>query len=91
MTKELQLEELFIRSSKTAKLLPVSTDNDDLLCLYGYYKQATIGDCNVEQPRYNIFDIKPYKKWEAWNKNKGMKKKEAMNNYINTVSIMINK
>ena len=30
-------------------------------------------------------------KWEAWSKNAGMRKKEAMRNYINAITIIINK
>lgn len=91
------IEQQFTNSTRLAKLLPPTTSNDDLLCLYGFYKQATIGDCNIKKPTNILFsnnysfDKKPMLKWEAWSKNAGMKKKEAMRNYINAISIIINK
>ena len=88
------IEEKFNHFTKLAKILPKTTNNNDLLCLYGFYKQATIGDCNTAKPASLLFSLTDQKqvfKWDAWNKNKGMKKEEAMKNYINAISIMINK
>ena len=59
-------------------------DNDTLLSLYGYYKQATDGDCNIEKPGF--FDMKGGAKWVAWNDNKGTDKKSAMRRYIRKVT-----
>ena len=47
---------------------------------YKYYKQSTIGDCNISEP-YTIF-YKLHAKWEAWNSIKGMSTEDAMKNYI---------
>ena len=55
-------------------------DNDDLLILYGYYKQSTIGDCNINKPFF--FDTKGTAKYDAWIANNGMKKELAMKRYI---------
>lgn len=49
---------------KTVKL----TD-DELLQLYGLFKQASVGDNNTDKP--GMLDFKGKAKWEAWNKNKG--------------------
>jgi diazepam-binding inhibitor (GABA receptor modulating acyl-CoA-binding protein) len=59
-------------------LRKIPTD-DELLKLYGLYKQSTIGNCNKEQP--NIFYIKERKKWNAWNSLKNMDKNTAMEKY----------
>ena len=40
------------------------------LDFYKYYKQATVGDCNIQEP-YSIF-YKAHAKWKAWNSIKGM-------------------
>ena len=55
--------------------------NEDLLIIYGLFKQAKFGDNNEPQPGF--LDFKGYKKWEAWNKNKGITEDEAKQNYIN--------
>lgn len=47
---------------------------------YKYYKQATIGDCNIDRP-WSVY-IKECSKWDAWNSIKGMEKQDAENNYI---------
>jgi diazepam-binding inhibitor (GABA receptor modulator, acyl-CoA-binding protein) len=54
--------------------------NDDLLELYSFYKQATIGNCNIEEPGF--FELKNKAKYNIWNNLKGMSKEEAMKKYI---------
>jgi len=54
--------------------------NDELLALYGFYKQATAGD--VSGPKPGMFDLKGKAKFEAWSKNKGMAKEKAVTNYV---------
>jgi acyl-CoA-binding protein len=65
---------------KTRKMVP---SNADLFILYGLYKQATEGDCNIPQPW--AVQIEARAKWEAWNKNKNMMRMNAMRNYIDKV------
>jgi diazepam-binding inhibitor (GABA receptor modulating acyl-CoA-binding protein) len=65
---------------KTRKTVP---SNTDLFILYGLYKQATEGDCNIPQPW--AVQIEARAKWEAWNKNKNMMRMNAMRNYIDKV------
>ncbi len=55
------------------------TDNDKLN-MYKYYKQATVGDCNIAEPWSVYFEA--HAKWDAWNGIRGMTKEEAMQNYI---------
>ena len=80
----LDISNTFHRFTQLAKLLPTKPNDDDLLCLYGYYKQATLGDCNVPCPS-GLFDFKGKRKWEAWNAHQGMKSEQAMAHYINKV------
>jgi diazepam-binding inhibitor (GABA receptor modulating acyl-CoA-binding protein) len=54
--------------------------NDIKLDFYKYYKQATVGDCNIERP-WTIY-FKECAKWDAWNSIKGMTTEAAMTNYI---------
>jgi len=51
------------------------------LDFYKFYKQATVGDCNIPEP-YSIF-YKAHAKWKAWDSIKGMSIEDAMKEYIN--------
>lgn len=57
--------------------------NEELLKLYGLYKQATEGDNEGERP--GGFDFKAAAKYMAWLNYKGMSKKEATNQYVSFV------
>ena len=54
--------------------------NDQLLDLYGLYKQATEGDVAGSRP--GILDLKGRAKYDAWSKRKGTAKDEAMKGYV---------
>lgn len=66
----------FIRTSKENP----NIDSDTKLTFYKYYKQATVGDCNTEQP--SMFYMSDRAKWDAWNAIKGTSKNDAMKLYI---------
>jgi len=74
------LENKFNTSCMLIKTLVKPPSNNDLLYLYGMYKQATIGNCNTEEP--SKFNIKQRAKWDAWNMNKDIEKSVAMAFYI---------
>ena len=57
--------------------------NEDLLKLYGLYKQATEGDNESERP--GGFDFKAAAKYNAWMNLKGKLKEEATEQYIQLV------
>jgi len=57
------------------------------LDFYKFYKQATIGDCNIQRPTFLYF--KECAKWDAWNSVKNMSKTDAMKNYIEYYKIYI--
>ena len=62
------------------------TSDDEKLTLYGYYKQATIGNINKEKPYF--WDRVGLAKWTAWEKCKDMTKEDAKKNYIDFVKIL---
>jgi len=62
------------------KNLKTKPNNDELLKLYGLFKQATVGDNTTEKP--GVFDFKGKAKWEAWDKLKGTSQEEAEQEYI---------
>jgi diazepam-binding inhibitor (GABA receptor modulating acyl-CoA-binding protein) len=79
----------FLIAAETVKQLTQSPSNDELQTLYGLYKQATIGDINIEKPGFlNFRDVK---KWESWNSYKGTTVFDAEVKYILYVNDLIQK
>lgn len=79
----------FLIAAETVKRLCKSPDNSELQLLYGYYKQATIGDINIEKPGF--LNFKEGKKWEAWDACKGLSQYDSEVKYILYVNDMIQK
>lgn len=79
----------FETAAKKIKELKYRPDDDTLLKLYGLYKQATLGDCNLPQPWF--YEVKQLAKWNAWTSQKGKLKKVASNEYIKLVTKLIEK
>jgi len=78
------LENLFNACAEEVKTFKTKPTDDELLSLYKYYKQATIGKCNTTSPW--MFELVNYQKWNAWNSLGKMSKKEAMKTYIDLVN-----
>lgn len=64
-------------------------DNEELKEIYALYKQATVGDINVERP--GMLDLKGKAKWDAWDTKKGMSQDEAKSKYVVFANEMITK
>ena len=77
----------FLAAAERVKNLLASPTNDELLCLYGLYKQAVEGDVTTERPGF--FSFKEQKKWDAWNNYKGTQKSEAEIKYVQVVNMLI--
>lgn len=73
------IEKTFEKNTKNVHKLTKRPDNEELLKLYGLFKQSTIGDNEKEKPYF--YDIKACKKWDAWNSNKGLTRVTAMIQY----------
>ncbi|UJR31149.1 hypothetical protein I4U23_018656 [Adineta vaga] len=73
----------FNQAAADVKNLSKKPSDDQLLKLYGLYKQATTGDNNSGKP--GMLDIKGKAKWEAWNNNKGKSQEAAQQEYVNFV------
>ena len=69
-----------VAKSKTMTRKP---SNEELLSLYGLFKQATEGD-NAD-PRPGGFDFKAIAKHDAWAERKGLSKDDAMQKYVTLV------
>ncbi len=87
--KKDDLEQKFNTAASDIKNSGLTLDNDTLLTLYGYYKQALEGDCKGDAPGF--FDFKGKSKYDAWMQNKGMDKESAMKKYIKKVEKIIEK
>jgi diazepam-binding inhibitor (GABA receptor modulating acyl-CoA-binding protein) len=83
------MEETFNISIDLIKTLSNKLSKDELIDVYKYYKQAQIGDININKP--NFFNIKESTKWEAWNSVKGLSKEKAMEEYINLSIVLYEK
>jgi diazepam-binding inhibitor (GABA receptor modulating acyl-CoA-binding protein) len=75
------MEETFNYSIDLVKMISDKLNNDELISVYKYYKQAKFGDINIKKPF--IFNLKENTKWEAWNSVKGLSKCKAMEEYVN--------
>uniref|UniRef100_A0A8B9TJV9 Acyl-CoA binding domain containing 7 n=1 Tax=Anas platyrhynchos TaxID=8839 RepID=A0A8B9TJV9_ANAPL len=79
----------FDEAAEEVKKLKTRPTDEELKELYGFYKQATVGDINIECP--GMLDLKGKAKWEAWNLKKGISKEDAMNAYISKAKTMVEK
>ena len=78
------LEEQFTAAQADVKTLAEKPDNETLLELYSFYKQATDGDIKGEKP--SAFDFKGRAKYEAWEAREGMTREGAMKAYVKLVN-----
>jgi acyl-CoA-binding protein len=77
------LKARFDASARAALALEQRPDNETLLKLYAYFKQATLGDVSGKRP--GLVDFTGRAKYDGWAKVKGMAKNEAMQAYIDLV------
>ena len=83
--KEVASYQLLVASKNNSKNITIT--DDDKLYLYGYYKQAKIGNCNIEKP--NFYKITDNKKYSAWKEREGINKDLAMKCYIKKVKQLL--
>lgn len=67
----------------------LNSDNDTLLDVYGLFKQATCGNCNISQPP--IYDFKNTAKYNVWLKFKDENKEYVMKLYTLKVNKILEK
>ncbi|VDN06311.1 unnamed protein product [Thelazia callipaeda] len=72
----------------SVKKLKERPSDEELLQLYGLYKQATEGDNSRSKP---WVDVKGRAKWDAWQQLKGMSEEEAKGLYVQLVEKLIQK
>ncbi|KAG5357357.1 Acyl-CoA-binding protein 2 [Yarrowia sp. C11] len=79
----------FTAAADSVQKLSKTPSDDELLELYGLYKQATVGDNNTDRP--GAFNFKAKYKWDSWDKLKGKSQEEAEQEYIALVQTLTEK
>ncbi|KAI5612002.1 peroxisomal carnitine O-octanoyltransferase, partial [Silurus asotus] len=75
----------FEKIAADVKQLKTRPSDQELLDLYGLYKQATVGDINIDAP--GMMDMKGKAKWDAWNSRK-VKPFASEQTFRNTAAIV---
>ncbi|XP_023997597.1 acyl-CoA-binding domain-containing protein 7-like isoform X2 [Salvelinus sp. IW2-2015] len=65
----MSLQAEFERVADDVKKVKSRPSDQELLDMYGLYKQAIFGDINIDKP--GMLDMKGKAKWEAWDYRKG--------------------
>jgi len=78
---ELQLQ--FEAAAREIQELSRRPDNNTLLQLYSFYKQATVGDAGGKRPGFT--DPVGRAKFDAWSAIKGVSQEKAMRAYVSLV------
>lgn len=76
----MSLPEDFAAAQERVKALSRRPSNEQLLALYGLYKQATEGDASGSRP--GMLDPKGRAKFDAWSSRRGTARDEAMKAYV---------
>lgn len=77
------LKKMFEKAAKDVQTLSKRPDNDTLLKLYAFHKQANMGDVTGKRPGFK--NMVGRAKYDAWAKLKGAPKDAAMQSYIDLV------
>jgi len=78
-----ELKSQFEQAAADVNDLSQRPSDDELLELYGLYKQATAGDVAGAKP--GMFDFKGRAKYEAWEELSGTSADDAMQRYVDKV------
>jgi diazepam-binding inhibitor (GABA receptor modulator, acyl-CoA-binding protein) len=73
----------FEKAAEEVRELKSLPSNEELLILYSWYKQATIGDVNIKEPLF--FKFRDKAKWKAWKSLEGTGKITAQKAYVEYV------
>ncbi len=77
----------FKKATEQIKTIDYTPSKEDLLKMYGLYKQASEGD--VKDNRPVGFDFKAIAKYDSWSGLRGIPKEEAMQRYIELVNSLL--
>jgi acyl-CoA-binding protein len=77
------LDQKFSAAQAEVNTLTKRPDNEDMLRLYGLYKQGSSGDVAGDRP--GAFDMVNRAKYDAWAKLKGTDSDKAKQDYVKLV------
>jgi carboxylesterase len=77
----------FAEAQARVKTLARRPSNDELLALYGLYKQATEGDATGKRP--GLLDPKGRAKHDAWAGRRGTSAEDARSAYVALVGELV--
>jgi acyl-CoA-binding protein len=83
----MELEDRFKEAQDRVKTLTKRPSNDTLLDLYSLFKQGSAGDVQGKRP--GMLDLKGRAKFDAWAKRKGLKREDAMKEYVALVDRLV--
>lgn len=86
INKLLEIDEVFDVAVKDVKKLK-SLTSEELLKLYGLYKQAIFGKNTTDKP--SMFSYRALKKWSAWTEVSELNKDDAKVKYIKLANQLI--
>lgn len=79
-----ELSDMFEKAANHLKSIIGKLETKHLLELYGFYKQATEGPCNIPKPCW--YELQAKQKWEAWQVLGDMTCEAAMKSYVQLIS-----
>lgn len=85
----MSFEQVAAAIKKSGEQGDVKMADDELLQLYGLFKQATLGDNCSDKP--GMLDLKGKKKWQAWLDQKGKTKEQAGAEYASYGTTILKK
>jgi len=74
----------FQKAAEEVKKFTKRPSDEEMLEIYGLYKQATTGDNTTSQPW--AVQLEARAKWDSWTKYKGMSSEEAKRKYVELVN-----
>ncbi len=83
------MSEQFKISQDQVKNLKKRPSDGELLELYAWFKQASVGEVQGERP--GMLKIKDRAKWDAWKKASGKNKEDSEKRYCDLVSSLVSK
>lgn len=81
---EEELDRKFNKYRRDVKRLRKRPTDEELLEIYGLFKQAMIGNVNIQKPGMFNFS-KQDRKWNAWKSREGLHKNTAKKMYVDCV------
>lgn len=84
----MSLDEKFNAAANSIRSMKNRPTDAELLELYAFYKQATVGDCGAEP---SAADVKAKAKFNAWNAKKGLNQDAAKDAYVKYANELITK